>query len=344
MPNLQIINPVDYPDWDKLILSTEKYTFFHSSVWAKVLSDAYKYKPLYFTELINGGITTLIPILEVNSLLTGKRGISLPFTDHCEPIINREDDFLSVIKLLNSYGKKSGWKYIELRGGKVPPGIAPSSSYCVHTLDLAENAEEIFKTFRSSTKRNIKKAAKEGVAVRISTSANSIKEFYRLNCLTRKKHGLPPQPYYFFRKIFDHILSTDAGFVALASYHDKTIAASVYFHFGKKVIYKYGASDLNYQHLRANNLVMWEAIKWYCENGYENFSFGRTEPYNKGLLQFKAGWAGKQETLNYYKYDLLQDKFVNNQSKITGLHSKILTKMPLFLLRILGSVLYSHVG
>ena len=123
MPKLQIINPIDYPDWDELILSTENYTFFHSSLWAKVLSDAYKYKPVYFTELVNGGISTLIPILEVNSLLTGKRGISLPFTDYCEPVINRENDFYSVIQLLVSYGKKSGWKYIELRGGKVPPDI-----------------------------------------------------------------------------------------------------------------------------------------------------------------------------------------------------------------------------
>jgi len=49
----------------------------------------------------------------------------------------------------------------------------------------------------------------------------------------------------------------------LASHKGKNIASAVYFHFGDKAIYKYGASDRKYQHLRANNLVMWEAIRWF---------------------------------------------------------------------------------
>ena len=63
------------------------------------------------------------------------------------------------------------------------------------------------------------------------------------------------------------------GFIVLGSYRGAAIAANVYFHFGDQVIYKYGASDKTYQHLRANNLVMWEAIKWACDKGYKAFSF-----------------------------------------------------------------------
>jgi len=44
----------------------------------------------------------------------------------------------------------------------------------------------------------------------------------------------------------------------LASLNGKNIAGVICFHFGDRVIYKYGASDKDYQHLRVNNLVMWK--------------------------------------------------------------------------------------
>src|SRR3989304_3383926 len=51
---LKVINPLDYPEWDKLVLSTRDYSFFHSSAWVRVLYDSYGYRLLYFT-LINDG-------------------------------------------------------------------------------------------------------------------------------------------------------------------------------------------------------------------------------------------------------------------------------------------------
>ena len=82
-----------------------------------------------------------------------------------------------------------------------------------------------------------------------SLSAQSIKEFYRMNCLTRRRHGLPPQPVSFFENIHNYIIKQNMGIVVLASYRKKVISGAIYFHFGKKAFYKYGASNLNYQNL-----------------------------------------------------------------------------------------------
>ncbi|GAG96070.1 unnamed protein product, partial [marine sediment metagenome] len=242
------------------------------------------------------------------------------------------------------FGKEAGWKYVELRGDKnSPQNIRAFTSYHIHTLDLKPKEQEIYSTFRGSNKRNIKKAIKEGVDVKIGHSLNSIKEFYRLNCMTRKHHGLPPQPFNFFKKIHEHIISQKKGFVVLASYRKEPISGAVYFHFGEKAIYKYGASDKNYQHLRANNLVMWEAIRWCAGNGFKSFSFGRTEPANEGLLQFKRGWGGHEETINYYKYDLAKAEFVNDPRGVRTSYN-FLKKLPSPLLNLAGSLLYRHVG
>ena len=342
---IQIINPLNCPNWDELLVHSQNYSFFHSSAWARVLCESYDYKPLYFVSLENGRFSALIPLMEVNSFLTGKRGVSLPFTDYCQPIVSAKINFQEIVDETIKYGKKAGWKYIEWRGGESNfQTTTPSSFYYVHTLDLIQNEEEILSGFRNSTKRNIKKAIKEGINVTINTSLESIKAFYQLNCMTRKDHGLPPQPYYFFKKLYEHIISKHKGFVVLAFYHKKTIAGAVYFHLGNQAIYKYGASDRSYQHLRPNNLVMWEAIKWYAQNGFNGFSFGRTETENEGLLQFKRGWGTIEKNIHYYKYDLKKEAFIKDYSNLSVLRNKVFNKMPIPLLRMFGSIFYKHVG
>ena len=342
---LTIINPLEYPGWDELLLTNENCSFFHSSSWARVLCESYKYKPLYFTSIDNGKLSDLIPVMEIQSLLTGRRGVSLPFTDYCQPIMSGKSHFKEIIDYIIDYGKRAGWKYIEWRGGEdYFQDTIHSSFYYGHTLDLTQNEQELLSSFRSSTKRNINKAIKEGVVIDICNSLESIKEFYRLHCITRKHHGLPPQPFYFFKKIYEHIISKKKGFVVLASFKQRAISGAVYFHFRDQAIYKYGASDKSYQKLRANNLVMWEAIKWYAQNGFKHFSFGRTDLDHEGLLQFKRGWGTNEKTIKYHKYNFKKASFISERSKLAGFHNKVFNVTPIPVLKLVGSMLYKHMG
>ena len=80
-------------------------------------------------------------------------------------------------------------------------------------------------------------------------------------------------------------------------------------------MYKYGASQPDYLAGRPNNLVMWEAIRWYGRNGFSQFDMGRSEPDNAGLNQFKNGWGTEVETLPYYTFNISQMKFAGNEKK-----------------------------
>ena len=341
---IQIINPIEYPNWDNLLRTNDQATFFHTSAWAKVLTESYRYKPLYFTVIENAKLSALIPIMEINSLLTGKRAVSLPFTDECHPNTQNPYHFQLLLNNLKSHGRLAGWKYIEFRGeNQFLRGISTSTHHFTHTLALSKDEKKISSSFKSNVKRNIKKAQNESVEFVLSNTWTAMRDFCRLNCLTRKEHGLPPQPLSFFRKIYDHIIAPQKGFVALALHRAKPVAAAVFFHHARKAIYKYGASDRKYQNLQPNNLVMWQAIKWYCRNGYETFSFGRTEPENEGLLQFKRGWGAEEKIINYYQYDLASDGFAKAKNTLSSSYN-LFKIMPLPLLRLTGNLLYRHVG
>jgi hypothetical protein len=342
---MEPVNPLEYPGWDELLLGSRTYSFFHSSLWARALHESYGYRPVFFADVKGSGMDALFPFMEVDSPITGRRGVSLPFTDYCEPIVPECGDVLGMVAEINSFGKGAGWKYAEYRcGNALPGGLPPSSTYLGHELDISGDEGSILSGFKDSTRRNIRKAEKEGVKVVISDSLDAVKSFYSLNCKTRRMHGLPPQPLRFFEAVHKHVMGRGHGAVALAHYKGQAVAANVYFSFGDKVMYKYGASDKAYQHLRANNLVMWEAIRHFAAKGFLSLCLGRTEQENEGLLQFKRGWGTKERPINYYKYDLRQGSYITETSKLRGFHNRVFANMPIPLLRLAGTLLYRHMG
>jgi hypothetical protein len=341
--NVDIINPTEYDGWDDLVASSSKSTFFHTAAWARVLSETYNYRPLYFTLRDDNRLLALIPMMEVKSIFTGLRGVSLPFTDYCQAIAASQSQLHDVLDFAKEYGRKCHWKFIEIRGGNYPDAAVMGFFYR-HTLKLKADSEQMFSRLDDAAKRNIRKAQREGVKVTVHRSLDAVKEFCRMHYMTRKKHGLPPQPWSFFKKIYEHIISKNLGFIVLASYGKINIAGSVFFNFKEKCLYKFGASDFKYQHLRANNLVMWEAIKLCAQDGRQNFCFGRTEPDNTGLRRFKCGWGAEEQIINYYKYDLYRDTFVTATPIVKNYHYRIFSGMPIPLLKVCGSLLYKHMG
>lgn len=343
--HVEVINPLQSLEWDELVLSFGGYSFFHSRSWAHVLADAYNYKPFYLMIYKNRRPTAALPAFETHSVWTGRKGVSLPFSDHCEPLLSEEACFNDLFDGVIKCARDAKWKTIEFRGGARFFSQYPTvANYNLHVLDLCPNEKDMSKRLRSSTRRNIKKASKQQIDISIDTSLESVKNFYGLNCLTRKHHGLPPQPFNFFKNIHQHILSEDKGIVVLARYQKQIIAGAVFFHFGETATYKYGASHRDYLQLRPNNLVMWEAIKWYSRRGYKQFDLGRSEPDNRGLNQFKNGWGATVRQIAYYRYDLGQKAFVESQTELPSFIHQAFRAMPIPVLRMFGALAYRHMG
>lgn len=307
--------------------------------------ETYGYRPLYFVSRKRGGLETVVPVMEVDSLWTGRRGVSLPFTDYCDPILADEGGFSDVLPRIQRFGEQRGWDYLEMRGTDGALGVGPcSAEYYGHRLSLARDEEAFKKKIRNSTLRNIKKAVAAGVEVEVLDSVEGMREFYRLNSLTRRDHGLPPQPWKFFERLHGLVLSTGKGFLALGRFQGQTIAGVFFFAFGQEAIFKYGASEKRFQHLRANNLIMWEAIRRCREMGMETLCLGRTDLDHQGLKQFKDGWGARETRIAYVRYDFRRETFRGPFPVRSGLPEKVFRKLPLPLLEALGRVLYKHMG
>lgn len=341
--SVEIINPLKYKGWNERITEHEGYTFFHTTQWTELISETYGYTPVFQVTIEDDQITGILPLMEVNSFLTGKRGIGLPFSDFSNPLVNDSIQFNRLLESAKEYGKESKWKYLEIKGAQeFLPADTESYVEYEHIIDFDGDEEKLFSSFDSTTKRNIRKAINGNLKVYQSQSLEAVNHFYKLNSITRQRHGLPPQPYSFFKNLYNSILKKNSGTIFLSEHNDKVIAGAVYLHIGKKALYKFGASDMKYQNLRANNLVMWEAIKWYNSNGYKEFSFGKTEPDNDGLRRFKNGWSVREVESHTYRFGLSENKFLKFSTQTSGFHNKIFNSLPLSVLEIFGSLAYRH--
>jgi hypothetical protein len=324
------VNPAERSDWDELLAAHPSASFFHGAAWAKVLAGTYGYAPAYFLLQEAGAARALLPLMEVDSWLTGRRAVSLPFTDDCEPLYSDSGSGKKLIQSTLEFGRARRWKYVEFRGGRdLFEGVQPALSFYGHRLDLTIGKERLFARLDGGSVRwAIRKAQKAGVTVEVSQTLAAMRIYYLLHCQTRQKHGMPPQSFGFFRNVHEHIVSRNMGIVVLACHQGNPIAGGVYLYSGQQAIHKYGASDESLQHLCGPNLVMWEAIKWLAHNGSKSLHFGRTSIANEGLRKFKLRWGTEEHRMDYFKYDLQKDRYVTDTDESSGWHNRVFKALP----------------
>ena len=364
------VDPLEADGWDAQLAVVPSPSFFHGAAWARVLRETYGFRPVYFTlshnpEVSGPGLLSnekaaspanqpwhhprefhaLLPVMEVNSWLTGRRGVSLPFTDECAPLCPDADSFRRLFQEVLELARARAWNYLECRGGTPWFDPAPAStSFYGHRLDLDAGETALWARVGGAARRAVRKAEHSGLTVEFTKELDAVRMFFGLLCRTRRRHGLPVQPFRFFENIHRHVLSRDQGWVVLVRHREEPVAGAVFFQFGTTAIYKFGASNETWQHLRANNLVMWEAIKWHTRRGFRVLDFGRTSQGNEGLRRFKLGWGTQERRIDYFRYDQRKAGFVTARDESSGWHNRIFRMLPVSLSRLIGAAFYRHVA
>jgi hypothetical protein len=338
---MRILDPVHEPAWDHLVTLHRDANCFHTSAWAKVLHQTYGHRPFYLQFSCGRRLAALIPLMEVRSPFTGRRGVCLPFSDACEPLVFDPEAIGLVKDRLVRFAHERRWRHLEIRGS-FPLASSSTAKFYGHRLDLRGGVEELISRFASPVRRAIRKAERSGVSAAVLRNREAVSDFYRVHVQTRRRHGLPPQPASFFLNVYEHVIKLGLGFVVLAQCKSRPIAAAVFFRFGKNALYKYGASDKKFQELRANNLVMWQAIQFLARNGAEKLHFGRTECENDGLRRFKLSWGTEEEIIDYFRVDPSGRRCLVAAPSDSGFHKKIFARLPLALNRLAGSMIYPH--
>ena len=346
--DMELVDPVRDASWDEEALGHPGCTAFHTSGWARVLSETYGHRAEYCRITRGGTVVALLPLMNLRSKLSAARGISLPFTDLCGPLVfggdreSAEGVVRAILENAGALAMERGWKYVEFRGdGVAPEGAKRAVSFHGHSVQL-EGEAEMLGRMDGAWRRALRKGERSGLTASTERSREAMLEFYGLHAQTRRHHGLPPQPVSFFLNIQKHMMELGNGFVSVVRQSGRAVAASVFLRHGAKAIYKYGASDRKQLEARPNNLAMWHGMKTLAAEGCETLHLGRTSMGNEGLRRFKLGLGAEESVISYYKYEPRDRTWEAGADHAGGAHNRIFSRMPLAINRLLGTLIYPH--
>lgn len=327
-------------DWEKFVSKHSKANIFHHPRWIEFLAECYSYEPEIITVQDAGRIKAGIPIIKINSIITGKRWMSLPFSDHCKPLFSDSHSLLLLTKKFkelhteNKLKLELRWKY------PFPNHQFFRSNHVLNIIPLSSNTEEVFYNIQKRTRKYIKVAEKNNLTIRSGTSSDLIRNYYQLQALTRQRHGIPTQPRRFFDLLGKRILENDLGKVLLAYHNGECVAGKVILYWNKTLTFKYSASKTNFWDLNPNHLLSWKAIKWGIEHNYKRVDMGRSEKSNKGLRRYKSKWGAEERELIYTT--LPGPSSTTKSGRVMKVMNIVIRKSPLFVTKIAGELLYKH--
>lgn len=200
-----------------------------------------------------------------------------------------------------------GWRHQGVEGGfaagqpqfvfQVPLRVSTGST----TGSWRQRTEdEVLKGMNQLWRRNIKKAAKEGVEVTVG-GREDLKAFHDLYVHTAQRDHFTPRPLRYFETMYDALRADgeERFTLWLGRHGGDLVASTVSIRVGEHAWYSYGASSTEKREVRGSNAVQWAMIRDAIAAGAAVYDLrGITETLDAddphvGLIQFKVGTGGE---------------------------------------------------
>ncbi|WCC81217.1 peptidoglycan bridge formation glycyltransferase FemA/FemB family protein [Cutibacterium equinum] len=160
--------------------------------------------------------------------------------------------------------------------------------------------DEILKGMNQLWRRNIKKATKLGVEVRLGTRED-LQEFHKVYLETAERDGFTGRPLEYFERMWDVLNAEQQGRmqVFLAEHDGDVVAATTFVTVGEHAWYSYGASTTAKREVRGSNAIQWAMIRAANDAGCAVYDMRgivagvASDDPEIGLIQFKVGSGGQ---------------------------------------------------
>jgi len=293
--------------WDEFVESHEQGRFSHLWTYGAVVECyGYKSRNICFTK--GERLVGILPAVEAQSFLFGRRMISQPFSEYGGLLLSpslTDDEILAIFRLLKSFllaNRRYGT--IEIHGNHgVPlrlrePAFQAKNAHRIAYLPTARSPNEIWqKVIQYEARKAVNKARKSGISIIDVCDASTIERlFYPMYLQSSKRLGVPPHK-------VEYYLNCHRAFgarmkILWAVLGSTRIAALLGFACGKRVSIVNTVSDPAYWTLRPNDLLHWDFIRRTAEDGYDFFDFGSVR-YG-GQEHFKKKWGCEIDEHKHY--------------------------------------------
>jgi len=346
-----LLGPTDLDRWDEFVRNHPLGTVCHGSAWRQVLEDAFPHVTGHFLALEEPDTRRIVaglPVYSLKSWLLGNRLVCVPFAAWCDPLANNDRELELLLGAAKELQAKNSGRFTEVRvrhtaGLVKAAGLIPSRRWLHHSVALDRPREELWRNLsRTAVRQLVRSAEKSGVEILREEGPEAIGAFHHILSGTRRRLGLPPIPVHFFQALHRH-LKTD-GLALLLARQDGALQGGVLATKSKTSFHLEYAAVASAQIAKGTmQLLYWRAMEMAQNEGCGEFTFGRTDTNNAGLVAYKRHWGCVEEHL--WEFRTHAKPFSELETRggfVAGLANKLFRNMPDPLLRLAGAFIYRH--
>ena len=111
-----VLEPLADSRWTRFVDRHPHTSVFHTRGWLEALHRTYGYEPVvYTTAAPTEDLTNGIVFCRTDSWLCGRRLVSLPFSDHCEPLVDNKEELAFLTTSVIQEACSGSYEYVEIR-------------------------------------------------------------------------------------------------------------------------------------------------------------------------------------------------------------------------------------
>lgn len=288
--------------WRRLV-DQQKSSVFHSPGWMGVLAETYGWEVEAQVLVDRAGEPKAgIPFCRIADIF-GERIVSLPFSDHCDPLVGDRDQWHCAIDQLLAERRPIAMRCLHNDLALADERFALVKEAKWHGLDLRPDLDTLWGNLHDSARRAVRKAERGGVVVRIAEREEELRAFFEMHLRLRKhKYHLLAQPYRFFEQIWHQVIDRQNGVLMVAVYQGGIIGGVLFLEWQDTLYYKFNASVPAQLSHRPNDLLIWEGIKYGKAKGYTHLDFGLSDWDQEGLVRYKRQFASEEKTISFMRH------------------------------------------
>ncbi len=345
MMKLQRLTPGDAAAaaaWDAFVMACPQATFFHRSAWQGILRDVFRHDTYFLYTCDVSGITGVLPLAHVNSLLFGNALTSLPFAVYGGVAASDEASASMLEAEAQRLAQQLGVQHLELRDLERRHNDWPQQELYV-TFRKALHAEEEANMLAIPRKQRamVRKGIKNGLLSHIDADTS---RFFALYADNVHRHGTPAMP----KRYFDALkreFGPDCEVLTVTTADGRLLSSVMSFYFRDEVLPYYAGDDEAARDLAANDFKYWELMRRACARGLKVFDYGRSK-HGTGSFSFKKNWGFEPRPL-HYEYRLYKRQSVPQNNPANAKYKLMIEtwrRLPIGVANWLGPFVVRHLG
>ncbi len=300
--SIHLAKQADQHRWNTYVRSHPDGSPYHLFAWKQAVEQAYGHRSYYFYAESGGRLTGILPLFHLYFPGILNELTALPYCDVgnclCDSDAVQDALLAEALKLQKTLRSRK----LNLRGPLRETELKNKKFYAEATrkvrmlLELPTSSEELFLSFKSKLRSQIRKAEKNGIAYRW-VGLEEMDSIYSVFSKNMHELGSPVHAKRWLRSVLENYKNNAR--VGLATFEGKAVGMAVILLNGSRASIPWASTLRDFNHLSPNMLLYWNVLQYSADNGCKLFDFGRSTE-GAGTYNFKKQWGTQPVPLQWY--------------------------------------------